>query len=233
MNQKVRLHQMLEWLTFMPPLDKIARALVLDYFISDAAVEASIWHLNDQDALTCLAVYGSTDVNVGAAIPGSTWRESSDFKMLISQSRSSRSAVWSDSNTRVVVNLYAQGMLIGYITLRFAKEIIEIETRSNNIEEFAALISLYLAWRLAAFNHQNGASTRTKSNASRNGKPHLTERQQMVLAGIVKRKTNNAIASDLGYSVSTIRHETMRIFESLGVANRVEAASFAVTLGII
>lgn len=224
---------MLEWLTFMPPLDKVARALVLDYFLPYGPVESAIWHLNDRDALTCLAVYGPSDVIVGVPIPGNIWRNSSEVRLLASQATAKRGASWSECGCHVVVNLYAQSMLIGFLTLRFPQAVENRERVTAEIEEFSMLISLYLALRFWDSINHIGSPSHQKVTASRNGKPDLTERQRMVLAGIVMKKTNNTIASEMGYSVSTIRHETMKIFEILGVSNRVEAASYATTLGLI
>lgn len=222
---------MLEWLTFMPPLDKVARALVLDYFLAYGPVESAIWHLNDHDALTCLAVYGPSDAIVGVSIPGNIWRNSSEVQLLATHATSKKGASWSDCRCHAVVNLYAQDMLIGFLTLRFPQAVESQDHLTVEIEEFSILISLYLALRFWESINQNGPHQRTLT--SHNGKLNLTERQQMVLVGIVMKKTNNSIASELGYSVSTIRHETMKIFEILGVSNRMEAANYATTLGLI
>lgn len=233
MNQQVKVRRMLEWLTFMPPLDKVARSLVLDYFLPYGPIESAIWHLNDRDSLTCLAVYGPSEVIVGVPMPGNIWRNSSEAQLLAAQSTSKKGASWSDCGCDAVVNLYAQSMLIGFLTLRFPKAVDDKDHLGLEIEEFSMLISLYVALKFWESINQNGSSSNNRGTHSRNGNPDLTERQRVVLAGIVMKKTNNAIAGELGYSVSTIRHETMRIFEILGVSNRVEAASYATTLGLI
>jgi len=41
---------------------------------------------------------------------------------------------------------------------------------------------------------------------------------------MVEGKTNHELAAELGFSVSTIRHETMRIYQALSVSDRKEAA---------
>lgn len=233
MDRQVKVRRMLEWLTFMPPLDKVARSLVLDYFLSYGPVESAIWHLNDRDALTCLAVYGPSDVIVDVAMPGNIWRNSSEAQLLAAQTTSKKGASWSECGCDAVVNLYAQSMLIGFLTLRFPKAVENKDHLGSDIEEFSLLISLYVALKFWESIKQNGSSSSQRGAHSRNGNPDLTERQRMVLTAIVMKKTNNAIASELGYSVSTIRHETMRIFEILGVSNRVEAASYATTHGLI
>ncbi len=233
MNQHVKARRMQEWLTFLPPLDKVARSLVLDYFLTYGPNESAIWHLNDRDALTCLGVYGPSNVIVGVPIPGNIWRNSSEVQLLTSQTATKRSASWSEDGCHTVVNLYARSMLIGFLTLRFPESVTDRDRVSTEIEDFSILISLYLALRFGDTLHHNGSSPRQRGWPSHDGKPDLTERQRVILAGIVMKKTNNTIASEMGYSVSTIRHETMRIFEILGVANRAEAASYATMLGLI
>jgi DNA-binding CsgD family transcriptional regulator len=225
MSQQVKVRRMLEWLTFMPPLDKVARTLVLDYFLS--------YGLNSRDALTCLAVYGPSDAIVGVPMPADIWRNSSEVQLLAAQASSKKDASWSECGCDTVVNLYSQSMHIGFLTLRFPEAIDNPERLGSEIEEISMLISLYLALKFWESVNHNGSAANSRVPYSRNGKPDLTERQRVVLAGIVMKKTNNAIANELGYSVSTIRHETMRIFEILGVSNRVEAASYATTLGLI
>ena len=52
----------------------------------------------------------------------------------------------------------------------------------------------------------------------------LTERQHVILRLIAEEKTNLNISELLGYSVSTIRQETIKIFAKLNCAGRKEAA---------
>ena len=53
----------------------------------------------------------------------------------------------------------------------------------------------------------------------------LTERQQVILSLISENRTNLAIGELLGYSESTIRQETMKIFTKLNCTGRKEAAA--------
>ena len=61
----------------------------------------------------------------------------------------------------------------------------------------------------------------------------LTERQLAILRLIAEGKTNKAIGSRLGYSESTVRHETMRIFRLLGVASRSQAVTAGASRGLL
>lgn len=61
----------------------------------------------------------------------------------------------------------------------------------------------------------------------------LSERQIAILRLIADGRTNKAIGARLGYSESTVRHETMRIFRMLGVNSRSQAVTEALARGLI
>lgn len=61
----------------------------------------------------------------------------------------------------------------------------------------------------------------------------LTRRQMTILHGMVEGKTNQQIANDLILSESAIKQEAVKIFRSLGVATRQDAATKAQALGIL
>ena len=61
----------------------------------------------------------------------------------------------------------------------------------------------------------------------------LTERQQQILLGIARGRTNLQIANELILSESSIKQETVKIFRSLGVANRQQAAIKARAMGAV
>ena len=61
----------------------------------------------------------------------------------------------------------------------------------------------------------------------------FSERELLVLRGIVEGKTNPKIASELVFSLSTVRADTSEIFRKLGVSGRREAAAKALELGLV
>ncbi len=65
------------------------------------------------------------------------------------------------------------------------------------------------------------------------GAGQLSQRQILILRGMVEGKTNHELATEMGFSVSTIRHETMRIYQALAVSDRKEAAKKALMLSLI
>jgi DNA-binding NarL/FixJ family response regulator len=78
-----------------------------------------------------------------------------------------------------------------------------------------------------------GTSSRVVIERGHTGSNELTARQISILRGMVEGKTNHELANELGFSVSTIRHETMRIYQALAVSDRKEAAKKALSLALI
>jgi DNA-binding CsgD family transcriptional regulator len=61
----------------------------------------------------------------------------------------------------------------------------------------------------------------------------LTDRQSLIIMGLLGGTTIKAIAEDLGYSHSTIRQESMEIYRTLGIGGRADLPSRAQELRII
>ena len=62
---------------------------------------------------------------------------------------------------------------------------------------------------------------------------NLTQREDEILALVVKGKTNGEIAGQLTLSVGTVRFHVSNILSKLGVSNRTEAVSLALQQGLI
>ena len=222
----------------MPPLERIARCLVLDFLAPFNPIESIIYYLNENDEVTCLAAYGTTEPMVGIQVPSSIWRHWIKEKSFPTPSPALNTISWSEDKSQMVVNLNAQGVLIGFLFLRFSDLVEDIDLLNIDAEMACILISLYLAFRFHNMNERSESNvlrhiTKNAEVRQESECPHLSDRQLSVLMGLVAKKTNNVIASELGYSVSTVRHETIRIFEILGVSDRVEAAEQAKIFGIV
>lgn len=220
----------------MPTLDRIARSLVLDYLAIFKPIQATIYRLNQDDSITCLAAYGVDSPTVGASTPSAGWRNDSEATEQAMKATAVKAISWSDDSRRAVINLYVQSILIGFMVLRFANSVLYVDEFTSEALEISWYVSLYMT--LHTFGGRNpidgeGNGDGQAKNDSRERNTRLSERQKQVLTGISEGKTNNLIAKELGYSVSTIRHETMRIFEVFGVSNRADAANYANTLGLI
>ena len=105
------------------------------------------------------------------------------------------------------------------------------EASPNSAHYMQALSSLLTIYLVSIFPHGIRASL-LGSEVKAESVSELSARQLMILAGMVDGKTNPELSTALGYSVSTIRHETMDIFKILGVADRKEAAKSAIANGL-
>ena len=238
MNHQSKMARLASLLSFMPPLERIARSLVLDIFVQFNPTESIIYYLNENDEVTNLAAYGTNELVAGIQIPSSTWRRWVSEETSNAHALSLNTISWSEDNCQIVIKLNAQGVLIGFLALKFSESVENTNKLNIDAEAACLLISLYLSFYLQNTNERGEVSEliqvpRKPLVRRENEKPHLSERQRSVLIGLVARKTNNVIASELGYSVSTVRHETIRIFEALGVSDRIEAAKHAKAFGIV
>jgi DNA-binding NarL/FixJ family response regulator len=60
----------------------------------------------------------------------------------------------------------------------------------------------------------------------------LTPREQEVLSLLVRGLTNKEIATEMHYSVGTVKNVVQRVIEKLGVSDRTQAAVYAVRAGV-
>jgi len=86
---------------------------------------------------------------------------------------------------------------------------------------FSGLISLHIS------KQQNRTAQLEERGA------YLTKRQGAIVDMMSQQMANMQIARELGYSESTVRHETMRIYEILQANGRRKAIVLARQLGLI
>lgn len=103
------------------------------------------------------------------------------------------------------------------------------EAKSPSSMKFLALVQALTAHHLVV----SGSLTQTTPVTQELNPETFSARQKQTLNGMVEGKTNSQLASELGYSVFTIRHETMRIFRIMGVDDRKSAAEFAVKYELV
>ena len=78
--------------------------------------------------------------------------------------------------------------------------------------------------------HANDPESLKESEKLRIASSELTDRQKRILDLIAKGATNEEIAQALEVSLGTVRVETSRLYDRLGVRNRQHAATFAYLL---
>jgi DNA-binding CsgD family transcriptional regulator len=121
--------------------------------------------------------------------------------------------------TLVAFPLRGSSHLLGAISILSSKKIeldTEIELLIKSLCHMTALrMEINSKIRNKLTDSQNGKSPDSNSNLTK-----LTPRQQKILELLIEKKTNKEIADVLIYSVSTIKQETIAIYEKLGLRGR-------------
>ena len=217
----------IDWLSYHPTCDEISRALVMEYMAPVGACCARVGRLHADDSLEFLGEYGFDAGKAKQTFPSEVWRSWDNDEALIALGKNA--APWNPAKNLLMIQLRERGAVHGYLVLRFSSPVNDTDKVEEIARNYAVALGLYLS--LA---HESGAtSTRTVVERGDTGSDQLTPRQISILRGMVEGKTNHELANELGFSVSTIRHETMRIYQALSVSDRKEAAKKALSLALI
>jgi DNA-binding CsgD family transcriptional regulator len=229
-----QIRKFIEWLSFHPTSDDIARALVTEYLAEYGVSAVRFGRTNSDDSAVVLGQFGyaNAEESRNKVFAGSEWRawDLPEIDIITGKNKDK----WAPSSQLCVIALRDRGVMQGHVVIEFAQPVADNEKHRalEAIEDFCVPIALYLSFQ------SRGVSTNipgvTTLNDSRDaGAGQLSARQLSILRGMVEGKTNHELATEMGFSVSTIRHETMRIYQSLAVSDRKEAAKKALMLSLI
>jgi DNA-binding CsgD family transcriptional regulator len=228
------IRKFIEWLSYHPTADEIARALVTEYLVDEGVKAIRFNRINSDDSAMVLGQFGYADADEwrNKVVPGSVWRQWATPEIDIITGKNKNK--WSPDSMTCVVSLRDRGVIQGNIVVQFTDQVSDSEKVAvlDKIEDFCVPISLYLSFQ----NRSIGSSIQGKISSidsQDSGTSQLTARQLSILRGMVEGKTNHELATELGFSVSTVRHETMRIYQALAVSDRKEAAKKALTLSLV
>jgi DNA-binding CsgD family transcriptional regulator len=228
-----QIRKFIQWLSFHPTSEDIARALATEYLHEFSLQGIRFGRLNSDDSIVILGQFGYADADLyrDRVIPSNEWRSvNSPDTILIN---SGTQGAFTPNDTMYVSCLRDRGVIQGYLIVEFKNPVGDSEKvrTTQAVEDLCVPIALYLSFqnRSAA----NVASINLPNDSRDAGAGQLTQRQILILRGMVEGKTNHELATEMGFSVSTIRHETMRIYQALAVSDRKEAAKKALMLSLI
>ena len=229
-----QIRKFIEWMSFHPTTEEIARALATDYLAEFGVLGIRFGRINSDDSIVVLGQYGYPDADSwrGRTIPSAEWRavDELDIRLIATSSKEK----WTPSSTMFVNTLRDHGVIQGYLVVEFAKPVADSDRHktAEAIDDLCIPIALYLSFQnRGPISNVVGINSINDSRDS--GAAQLSARQLSILRGMVEGKTNHELATELGFSVSTIRHETMRIYQALAVSDRKEAAKKAMMLSLI
>ena len=229
-----QIRKFIEWMSFHPSTEEIARALATDYLSEFGVQGIRFGRINSDDSVVVLGQYGYPDADEwrGRAIPSAEWRsgDSPEVRLIASVAKEK----WDPSSRFFMNTLRDHGVIQGYLVVEFKDPINDSAKAkaAESVDDLCVPISLYLSFQTRG--SVSNVNSLNAINDSRDaGAVQLTQRQILILRGMVEGKTNHELATEMGFSVSTIRHETMRIYQALAVSDRKEAAKKALMLSII
>jgi DNA-binding CsgD family transcriptional regulator len=229
-----QIRKFIEWLSFRPTSDEIARGLATEYLHEFSAQSIRFSQLHNDDSITILGDYGLEDSHMwrNRSIPSSEWRALNTEPARVLKGEVQEK--WCNNSTVYIETLRDRGVTQGHLMVVFGKTIDENDKVrvAETIQDLCIPLALYLSFQNRGSRHlAPGTVIMNESRESDAGQ--LSARQLSILRGMVEGKTNHELATEMGFSVSTIRHETMRIYQALAVSDRKEAAKKALMLSLI
>jgi DNA-binding CsgD family transcriptional regulator/predicted DNA-binding protein with PD1-like motif len=214
-------------LTRSPSIDDLLATLLRDF-------------LSQQDVTAIeVQVIGPTDnlvlrYFIGAPIDGSSDKSTGTLTQLlenkdIHSDLEKTGSIYNSHNHITMTAIALDSTIKGFYLFQHGNRYEATPSTAHYMQILSSLLTIYLISMFPRGTKASllGAEVKTESTTN------LTARQLMILAGMVDGKTNPELSTALGYSVSTIRHETMDIFNILGVADRKEAAKSALDNGLL
>jgi DNA-binding CsgD family transcriptional regulator len=228
------IRKFVEWLSYHPTTEEISRALATEYLAEFAVRSLRFGRLNSDDSITNLGQYGFSDADEyrNRNIPSAEWRSFKSAEMAIISGASKEK--WTTDSATYVNTLRDRGVLHGHLIVNFHKPVSDADKHrtAEAIDDLCIPLALYLSFMSRPVGVGLGGVTLPIDSRDA-GNAQLSQRQILILRGMVEGKTNHELATELGFSVSTIRHETMRIYQALAVSDRKEAAKKALMLSLV
>jgi DNA-binding CsgD family transcriptional regulator len=205
-------------LTRTPTPHDLLNTLMRD-FLSNQSVTAI--------EIQMLAPDGSLLMNtsVGLEIDGEATKDVTSLSSLISHSNifadlEKSGSIFDSTHCLTITSVTLDSSIKGFYLFQHSLSFTPDENSSDQVQIFSSLMTFYLSSKLILIPLAKNLTTPAAAEQI----SKLTARQLLILTGMVEGKTNHELSIDLGFSVSTIRHETMAIYKELGVSDRKEAA---------
>jgi DNA-binding NarL/FixJ family response regulator len=186
-----------------------------------------------------IQVIGPTDDLIlryffGAPIDGSEHKSISSLSALLEDRNihadlEKSGSIYNSHNQITLSAIALDSSIKGFYLFQHSESFESSPTTAHYMQALSSLLTIYLISKFPRGTLASLLGCEVKPEAA----SKLSARQLMILAGMVDGKTNPELSVALGYSVSTIRHETMDIFKILGVSDRKEAASRALANGML
>ena len=209
----------IQYLNLNPTLIELHSRLLLDFLIPFKISGLSVFAIENNGNLT---QYVSNEANLDNHKSNKELKHIEQFnsiygKQNIIKEFSQKPALFTPNKTSCCTPVTNGRIQSGLIHSEFSQPIIDEDSEIYLI--FMGLTSFYLFPKLK--------TTQNSLHTTNHLINPLTPRQRQVVQGFIEGKTNHELSLELGFSISTIRHETMAIVKTLGASDRKEAAKIA------
>jgi len=206
------------FLTRNPLTEDLLNSLMQDYLSRYSVSAIEIQVLGREGSLLIKS-------SVGQPIGGIEAKNVASLSQLVSHSNlfgdlEESGPIFDPTHNLSIASMNLDSSIRGFYLFQHASGFVPDTNSSDQLEVFSNLMTVYLSVKIL---RMTVAKTPT-SPASLDHISTLTPRQLLILSGMVEGKTNHELSVELGFSVSTVRHETMAIYKVLGVSDRKEAA---------
>ena len=214
-------------LTRSPSVDDLLATLKRD-FLSEEDVSAIEVQVIDPASRLVLRHF------IGAPINGSENKSITSLSQLLEDENvhsdlEKNGSIYNSHNHITLTAIALDSAIKGFYLFQHGNRYTASSETAHYIQALSSLMTLYLISKFPRGTTASFLGSEVKAESTSN----LSARQLLILAGMVDGKTNHELSVSLGFSVSTIRHETMAIFKTLGVSDRKEAAKSALSDGLL
>lgn len=231
-----RLTVLTQSLVTNPSWDEVLRLLALRIFDFWGCKEIYLFQIDSGGSLSLKASYGVGDPSALAEISLAT---NPELGSVLSYGRTTwivDAANGDDLIPAALGSHHKGGVVIAPLNRVNIPEFVLIAAFADPLPEnpasepFMSSIVSLLELRVAM--SEGGSARRNVIGTPASG-IDFSERQQRILDRIQDGKTNKSIARELGFSESTIRQETLRLYRSLRVNSRTDAVIAARAKGLL
>ena len=214
-------------LTRSPSIDDLLATLLRDFLSQEVVSAVEVQVIGPTDDLV-LRYF------IGSPIDGAEHKSTISLSELLANKNihsdlEKNGSIYNSENHITLTAIALDSTVKGFYLFQHGSGYETSPNTAHYIQTLSSLMTLYLISKFPRGTKASLLGSEAKTESATN----LSARQIMILAGMVDGKTNPELSVALGYSVSTIRHETMDIFKILGVADRKEAAKSALASGLL
>ena len=214
------------YLTRKPSTDDLMHSLIRDYLREQHVHAIELQILQDEEDLLLRLSSGVPIDGIEAKSVDSLCDLIENKEIFASLER--HGIIHSPKSNLTITAITIEASIKGFYVFQHIKPIQPDDEILHYLQAISSLLTIYLIGLITP-NTAIVFGTKIKTENVND----LTARQLLILAGMIDGKTNHELSLTLGFSVSTIRHETMAIFRKLEVSDRKEAAKHALANGLV